>query len=298
MQDQQYQGVNFSNSLLLINSPIRTVKSYDAHNLSAGYEIVFSNNPNISGSVITSQTIEFEIDSYNRVEATHLYEFTASKILNNNSIFATLVNNAKSTTQGIVGSYYNAPAFSIVKSEFANLNLTKMSTVWPNIKTKGSVKFSYSNNPSYFVQTDGLTFNYLDSTIENKKPTDLVNEFKVVNRPSRMSVLSYSYQNEKGEIVINLKANIGKQSNWFSPDGVGNFLNLSHPTNGTQPLSRYLTALFKFGGLLFLNQFNYPTMGLNWFLSDSKISFDSDSILNVTLTYSYTVKMRVGYTNP
>jgi uncharacterized protein YdhG (YjbR/CyaY superfamily) len=179
---------------------------------------------------------------------------------------------------------------------YPNLNLIKTAASFPNIKTKASVKFTYSNNPTYFVNINGIIFNVIDATVDVKKPTDIVNEYKIVNRPTNKSILSYGYQSEKGEITINVKASLGKQHNAFAPDGIGSFLNLVDTSSSGYTLLALLLALYKYAGTIFLQQFNYPTTAFNWFISDSKYSFDSDGGLTVQLNYFYTLKKR-NYTN-
>ena len=184
--------------------------------------------------------------------------------------------------------------FRSISSTYPNLNLTKAELTFPNIKTKSSAKFYYSNNPTYFVTTNGQTFLILDYTVDKKLPPDIISEYKIVNRTvkNNKSVLSYNYQSEKGVISIKIKANIGRNSRQFYPDGTGTFATVGKEYDGQ--LVDFLKALYKFGGQVFLNQFNYPTVAFNWFISDSNYSFDSEGLINVNIDYVYTLKKRNG----
>lgn len=287
MQDAQYSLVDFDNLLPLINIPVKTIKNYDARSLSAAYEISYTNNPTFSGNSATiTQNIEFNIDSYDRIEASHTYDFVVNRAINDSGYFVTLMNLVTGDSSSTMGLYYTKN-FSDIKSIFPKFNLIKTSVSWPNIKTKSSVKFAYSNNPSYMITYDGMFFRILDYSIEDKIPTDIVNEYEIVNRPTKMSVLTYGYQTEKGEVSVNLKISLGKQSKSFYIQTPSNFLLF----NG-YPLSRYLQAVYKLGGELLMSKFKFPTTALNWFINDSKFNLDSEGNLNVQLNYVYTFKKR------
>jgi len=293
-QDAQYSGVSIY--LPLINTPLKTTRVYDSRSLAASYDVSFSNSPNVSGDgTITNQSLEFSIDPYNRVEATHSFDFTVNKLLNNSGYFTTLMSNTTGQSPAAVASYYQNN-LSGVYTIYPSLNLVKNSLDWPNIKPKATAKFSYSNSPVYFVTTNGITFKMLDVEVQNKLPADIINEYKIINRPTNKSILSYGYQSERGEITVSIKSLLGKSSKQFFPDGVGSFTNLDEVGS---PLSTYLQALYKFGGSVFLSNFSgTPTIALNWFLQDSKYNLNSNGDLGVQLIYTYTWKKRLAQNNP
>lgn len=294
LQDSQYAGLNWSALLPLINTPLRVIRTYDARSLYCGYEVSYTNNPIFSGdATTTTQSLEFNIESYNLIEATHSYEYTVNRIVNNSGYFVTLLNNTTGNTQSLMQNYYTNN-FPTIASEYPSFNQVKAMVSWPNVKTKSAARFSYSNNPSYFVTYDSVFFRVLDYTVANRKPVDIVNEYKIVNKPSKTSALSYGYQTERGEVEIALKISLGKQYNVFYPDGVGNFTSINPPNS----LQTYLQAIYKLGGEILMKEFDFYTMALNWFLSDTKFNLDSDGNLNVQLTYVYTFKKRVGTNTP
>jgi hypothetical protein len=291
IQDNQYGSL--TGLLPLINTPIKTTKTYDANSLTANYEVVFTNNPTFSGDgTITSQVFDVNINTYNMVEISHTFDYTVNKVLNNSGYFSTLMNNTTGSSPSAVSGYYKTN-FSNIVGQYPNMNMVKNDFTWPNVKAKGSAKFEYSNNPSYFVNVNGVLFNILDYTVTDSRPADIINEYKIVNRPTKTSVLSYAYQSERGTILIDIKAQIGKQSTQFFPDGVGSFASINGVT-----LAQYLTALYQFAGQVFLKQFNYPTVAFNWFISDSKYSFDSQGNLDLQLEYTYTLKKRIASNYP
>lgn len=288
-QDPQYSGTAFFVITGLSTFPTKLVKNYDARSLTMSYDVTYTDNPTLySTGILVTQVIDVNIDTYDKVEASHSYDFIVNRINNSNNMFVTAMNALTGASPSYMSGAYRT-SFVGIANEYPNFNLIKTSVTWPNIGTKGSAKFFYSNNPTFFYNYDGLVFKVLDYTIENKKPSDMVNEYKIVNRPSQMSVLSYAYQTDKGVITINIKVALGKQSQTFYPDGVGTI----STWNGL-PLSRYLQAVYKLGGSLLMGQFNIPTTALNWFISDSKYNFDSEGNLNLQLEYTYTIKKRTA----
>lgn len=288
VQDLQYSGI-WTGLLPLINTPLKTIKTYNSNELTAGYDVTYTNNPTFTGnSASITQTFEFEIDGYDLVNASHTFDIVASRIVNNSGYALTLMNAVTGNSPSVMAGYYSG-YFPTAATEFPNFNLTRANVMWPNLQTKSSAKFSYSNNPTYFVTYNGVQFNVVDYTVSDKRPTDIVSEYKVVNRPTKKSVLSYGYQTEKGEITVNIKTVVGKNSNVFYPDGIGSFGNVGV---NALPVSGYLPAIYQLGGQVFMSKFNYPTTALNWFISDSKVIVDSDCNINASLTYTYTLKKR------
>ena len=293
LQDNQYSGLSWNSLLPLINTPMKTVKTFDARGISAGYDVSYTNNPTVTGNYATiTQLVEFEIDLYDRLDASHTFDFVVNRVQNNSGYFTTLMNAVTGSSPAYMKNYYSG-YYPEIAAKYDEFNLIKTTATWPNIKTKSSVRLSYSNNPSFFITYDGMFFRILDYSIDDRRPVDVVNEYKVVNRPTKMSVLNYGYQTEKGEVVVNMKISLGKQSSVFYPDGKGTF-----GVYEGYPISRWLQSIYKFGGELLMQQFNYPTTSLNWFLSDSKFNTDGEGNMTVQINYVYTLKKRLASNYP
>lgn len=285
LQDSQYSGTAWY--LPLINTALRTVKNYDARSLTASYDVAYGNNPIITGGDSTIfQTVEFDIDLFDRLDAYHSFDFVTNRVVNDSGKFITLMTSITGSSPSYMSSYYSTWYPDLV-AKYPAFNLVKATATWPNIKSKSTVKLNYSNNPSFFISYDGMFFRILDYSIDDKRPVDVVNEYKIVNRPTKTSVLSYGYQTEPGEVVVNMRVSLGKQSLTFYPDGVGSFTSFEG-----QPLWRWLQAIYKYGGELLMQQFDYPTTDLNWFLSDSKFTLDSEGNMTIQLNYTYSYKKR------
>jgi len=293
LQDTQYSTYGINAISGLINSPLKLTRFYDTNSLQLNYDVTYTNNPNYSGpGTIQSETLEFNIDKYNRVEASHAFDFVSNRITGNASTFSSLINSAISSTGPTVSGYYSSN-FSNINSIYPKINLIKSAASYPNIKTKAMAKFEYSNNPTYFVAYNGVVFKVLDYDIEKKSPPDIIKEYKIVNRPTKKSIMTYEYQSERGMISVNVKASIGKQNNQFYPNNVGSFSPLNDDSNGNSlPLYQYLNAVYQYAGQLFMTQFGDPTVAFNWFIADSSYSFSSEGELNVKIDYNYTLKKR------
>lgn len=289
--------------LSLINNPIKLTKFYDSNSLQANYDVTYSNNPNyffkdgydvsISG-IMASEILEFNVDKYNIVEANHSFEFTSNRITNDVYAFNRLISGANKNSATTMGLYYTGN-FKPVANIFPNFNLIKSASNISNIKPKASLKLEYSNNPTYFVTKDNVKFRILDYTIDKKFAPDIIHEYKVINRPQKQSIMTYEYQSEKGEVSINIKASIGKQYSQFSTDSSnGGFDKIVYDETQKLKIKDYLTPIYKFAGQLFLSQFGTPNVAFNWYISDSKYSFNSDGELTVQLNYAFTIKKREG----
>lgn len=293
-QDSQYAAANFNQPL--IDTPVKKIQNNNSNRMAADYEVTYTNDPRFSGNgTMTSQNINFRINEFDQVEVTQTFDYTINRIINNEGYITNLLANTTANKEQIIGDYY-ALYYPGIKSKFPKINLLKSSFSAPNIKTKYSASFSYSNSLIYFITLNGVEFRMLDYTVENKTPNDIINEYKVINRQNKESVLSYGYQTEKGQILIKINARVGKNSRCFYPKEVGSFEAVG--PDGNYSLAVCLTALYKFGGSVFLKQFDFPTQAFNWFISDANYSIDSEGALSVELNYVYTLKKRNGPNHP
>lgn len=281
--------------LSLINIPIKLVKNYNKQSLTIEYDVSYTSNPQTKKygnlEVITSETIDFVVDAYNKVEATHSFDYTFNKTKNPDyvSYVENILIPAENQSKFDMQTYYEN-AFPQSKLIYPTLKLIKSSNNLPNIKTKSSSKYIYSNNPTYLVEVNGIVFKIYEVTIDVKKPVDIVNEYKIINRPSKdkKAILSYAYQSEKGEVQIKINATVGKNSRNFYE----NTFNKIGEKNNLE-LKSCLESIYQDAGQRFLSSFNTPSFCLNWFISDSNFSFDSDNgTISAAINYVYTSKLR------
>ena len=283
-----------SKTYSLINTPTKLIKDLNKQSLALGYNVTYSNSPEFYESgLMISQTIDFNISEYNKIEMNHSYEYTFNKFLHDYQYFVNnYITGKEQESKTYISDYYQN-LYTDIYNVYPKVNLIKTSATLPNIKTKASLRYTYSNDPTHFVTIDGIEFKILDYSVNKKVPNDIVNEYKIINRGTKdkKTVLSYSYQSEKGLIEIKIKASIGRYSNQFYIDGVGSFENIGE--NNNLKLNDYLKALYKYAGQIFLNVFENPSIAFNWFISDSNFSFDSEGMINVSISYTYTLKNHI-----
>ena len=260
----------------LVVEPMKIVKNYNQQKFTSEYDVTYTNDPEyaVNGARSVS-TIEFDVDPMGTTTIKHNFDFMGNRRLSNLDFFS-LISSATGSSPGLVSNYYASQGYDYNSS--LPINLIRSNATWPNRDNKASVSMEYSSHPKFFRTVNGITFNYLDSTIENMVPSDIMQEYKIINRPSKTSVLNYAYQTDKGQIVMKLEGGIGRNPNEFT-------------TGFRNGFGGYLTALYKYGIGLFAQQFmtNIPT-AFTYYLSDIKYSLNQDGILTMTLTFTYTMK--------
>jgi hypothetical protein len=271
-------GATVSESL--ISFSLSSSKTFNKPALSVDYDVVYTNNPSIiaanSGSL--EKVLEVDIDESRQVNINHTYNFLflrnpVSANLDNAYISQIVAAQAASPTE--VGNFYSSSVF--YNPSWPNMNMVKMAATTPNRKKNFSVSFGYTNNPTFLVTVDGVTYRVLDYKINNTKPVDIINEYKVINRPNKESVLNYAYQTEKGSKAISLTAKVER---------VGNVITIPRNDLGTN-----INSLYKFAiGKIMEDFIGSTALALVYYLSDVKYRVTSDNELGIDLTVTYAVK--------
>ena len=261
----------------LVNIPTKTVKTFNEASLSTAYDISFTNNPQFkTNGVSVEENFEIEGDEYNFVNIKHHLNFNANKRLATPTVFYDLIASATGTSPTSVTNYY--AQLGALYSASKPMKQIKLDTSWPKYSNKASVSFEYSNNIKNFVTINGIFFNYIDFKVSNTKPVDITNEYKIINRPTKQSVINYAYQTEKGQITVSLEGGLGRNANEFISGFRSNY-------------STQITALYKYGIGIFLSQFyNMIPSAFTYYLSDVKYMMNQDGVLSMTLVFTYTLK--------
>lgn len=270
---------NFAGGMAIVagltNYPVKVVKNLIKPSTSTNYSVEFTNDPKFNAFGITRDiTIELDADPQNIVDIKHRYNYISNKRNPSADTIEQLMSDDLSDSQSYIPNYYQT-------SNFYNpprpLNLIKFNATYPSYKTKATMGLDYSNNPRYFIVINGKSYAVLDYTVSDTKPVDTINEYKVINRPDKTSVLNYGYQTEAGQVTVSIKAGLGKLSELLGP---------SFRLYGNE-----LRDLYRFGSELFINKFNnINPFSFNYFLSDARYVMDSDGVLTFTLVYTYTLK--------
>jgi hypothetical protein len=193
---KNFVGQNVT-TLNLISAPVKITKTLNKPSLSTTYAIEFTNNPlfNTNGTT-TEEVVELDADPQNIVDIKHKFNFTINKRNPPVDGFLTLMDDAVAKSQSYIPAYYAASNFYSVGRP---INLIKDDFSYPSNKSKASMTLNYSSNPRYIVVINGKAYNVLDYTVSDTKPIDIINEYKVINRPDKTSVLNYAYQTEQGD---------------------------------------------------------------------------------------------------
>jgi hypothetical protein len=273
-----YDGLVDSNgSVTLSTTPTKTTKGYNRRSLSAEYSISYTTNPSFkSDGTSIDEVFDLQANELNYVDLKHRLNFTANRRLAANTIFIDLLNSSAGYSPNRASNFYSQQG--TLYSAALPLQQIKYEWTWPNRDSRASASYDYSNNPKYFRVVNGVPFKFVDFRVQNVKPVDIINEYKVINRPTKFSVLNYAYQTEKGQLMVTVNGGLGRNPSEF----VSGF---------RDSYGDALIALYKYGISIFMNQFsNVIPTAFTYFLADLKYSLDQDGMLSVMLTFNYTVK--------
>lgn len=265
---------NFSTavSLSLVNLPVKVTRVLNRQAIAVDYEVSYTNSPLfISNGSMIEEVIDINELAIGLVSVKHTIDFSINKRTSSTD-FSTLISSSIVDSPTKVSGYYTPSLWPIkhIKKEI----------VWPNRKPKGArVIMEYSNNPKYFVTINGTSFRSLEYKITNTLPVDIVTEYKVINRPTKLSVLNYAYQTEKGQISIAIDAGIGRNPDEFI-------------TSFRTDIGNMISVLYTYATQLFFNEFRGTIpLAFTYFLQDVKYTYNSDSgVLQLTVVFTYSLK--------
>lgn len=249
--------------------------------ISVDYDITYSNDPNVDQTNFWSleKVLEVEMTENRFININHSYNFTNLSLpshaaMDVNTITGVLSAISSSTNE--IANYYSTSAF--FDPSKPNMKKIKQSSTLPNRKKSYNVSISYSNNPIYFFILDGVTYSIFDFKVNETEPVDIINEYKIINRPTKMSVINYAYQTEKGTRSFSINARLQRSStNTF--------------TSPVQDISTNLSSLYTFGiGKLMERFFGSSSLAFTYHLSDLKYSMSSENEIGLEMTITYTIK--------
>ena len=268
-------GFNSISDLSIL--PSKIIKEYNIPELLATYNVTYTNNPLYQNNAsIVEEIIELDVTKRNVVSITDHYNILFNRRDINSVSPHILIQIAAAESPIIAQTYYST---SYLYNSLWPLNQIKYNLTWPSYAgNKATFNASYNNNPIYFVNVNGVNFNSLEYKIENTQPVSIVTEYKVIDRPNKMSVLSYAFQNEKGQVSINFTADIGRLTNEWS-------------TGFRQDVPQFTYALYLYAIELFLAQFNNMIpLSFNYYLDNISYSFNEEGILSFNTSFVYTLK--------
>ncbi len=264
----------------LANLPLNSSRTLNKNSLTIDYEILFTNNSNLNSQsgLVLDETIELGKSENNTISINHNYSFNliTSPIPSNiDSTYGSVLLNAYNSSPTRVNNYYQASSlFDVQKA----INKIHQNASAGNRKKNLSISFEYSNNPVYFVTLDGVQYTVLDWQLNDAKPADIINEYKVINRPTKTSVLNYAYQTEKGTKNISVTARIGRAAeNMF----------ITPRTS----ISANINSLYKYVVSKGLESLKGTTvLSLSYYLAGVTYKVTHDNLITVDVSIVYTMK--------
>ena len=255
--------------------------------------VVFTNDPSYFDNITKSDELSVERDSNGTLKMNHSFNYSLLGFVDGVTD-TKAVSGSNNILQLIAGD--RAGSISTCQSTYSNLTgvtgrrhpdaLTLVeSNITAPVRGKAySASFSFSDDPMYdlskivnpFTQTQITGFKTMDVSLDQTEPKDIIEEYKIINRESKQSVLSYGYQQEPGSVSINCKGQLVRPAQNL-------FEQFKLPTGEAVDLLKYSKGLF-------LNHVMYDEKLYNYFLRGSSYTFGSENTFDLNLDFVYTRK--------
>lgn len=277
-------GFNVATITPLVALPFRTTRMLTPRALAADYEVGYTNNQQFkTDGTITNELFDLQDDQLGIITLKHTLDFTYNKRVAPPTIFATLIDTAVTNSPAAASGYFAAVVTNGTygyNTAAPPIHHIKKEVAWPNKKNKGArVVMEYSNHPKYFVGINGVEYRVLDTKVDTTIPADMITEYKVINRPTKYSLMNYAYQTERAQVTVTIDAGIGR-----NPD---EFLILFR-----NDLSRFVANLYQYAVTIFFKEFiNDIPIAFTYYLQDMKYTYNSEQgTLQVSVVFGYTMK--------
>lgn len=262
-------------TLSLVAIPVKTNKVWNRPAMTVDYDVSYTNNPQFANDgTQTEEILDLSDVALGILDVKHSFSFSQQKRLATTT-FDQQISSAIASSPGTVASYVTA--YNPLLAPVSNI---REEIAWPNRKPKGAkVILQYSNHPKYFININGITYNMLEYKVNHTKPVDIITEYKVINRPTKLSVINYAYQTEKGQLSVTLDASIGRMSDEF----VSGF---------RTDIGNYLYSLYNYAIQIFFDEFlGTIPLAFTYFLQDVKYSYAFETgLLQLVVTFNYSIK--------
>lgn len=264
-------------------------KTCNVPGLSVDGSVIYTNNPSFYSGFVRTSDVSVSKAQNGVIDIEHKLQYSINAHLSGRTDTM-----AASGLNNIVGlmSLDRGSSLNVCSSVYSSLSgITGISTGITRIKSQYSApilgksyssSFSYSDSPIYnMIRTNPFNsekitgFKQLEVSVDSSKPKDSIQEYKIVNRPTQQTVLSYAYQQEPASATVSYKGIINRHGNSFD--------NHYWPTGEVNGLAAESQSVFLNRVLLNSTMFNYYMAGL-------KYDFDSDNNLSLSVEYNYTLK--------
>lgn len=274
-------GAGTSVSTSLLNLPLISSRTLEKPNLRVAYSIKYNDDPSIdvANQVSLEKILDVDYSDGKFVNINQTYNFTSlvSPIYENldADIDGILVVSISESEAEVQSYYENGPFYN---PNWPSQNIIKFAGYLPNRRKSFGFTNNYTNNPIYNFTLDGYNYRIFDYRLSDTKPPDVVTEYKIINRTSKMSLINYAYQTERGTKSVSITAKLNRpSSNVFS--------------SPVSDISGRLLSIYRWGiGKLMSAFFGLNTLALTYHLSDIQYSFDSENNISMNISVTYTIK--------
>jgi len=270
---------NITGNSQLNNYPIKNDIIYNKPGLILDYSISFNDDPNFYFiyDTVTEKVIEVELIEEKYINITHSYDFTrlAHITSGQTGIMMNAITGADIESNNIIPIYYSGS--QLYNSFLPNIPRIRESFSLPVRHRNFNAKFIYSNEPIYFLNINNNTYPKLQWKINNEIPSDMVNEYKIVNRPQQTTVLSYSYQTSPGMKTISINGYLTR--------------NYGNTFTSPQNINSQFYPLFLWGINMIMSTFsNQQVLAFSYYLDACSIKFDSENNFEMSISVKYVIK--------
>lgn len=274
-----FTAVTAATTNSLKNYPIKGSYVMNGPGLSVEYEYGFTDDPSLNTSgVRIERGLDVALDDNRVLNLNHSFNFSYEKNVTSSreADNVALINIEIAASQAAVNAYYTASPY--FNANWPNLTRVKASLNSPQRTKNFGCSLAYTNEPIFNVTGEGVLYKKLDFKISDNKPVDQITEYKIINRPSKKSVLNYGYQTERGEKSISVTA--------IKSRTAGNTIFTSPANFNTTFYSLYVFAVKKL-----LESFNNnQVLAFTYFVSDIKCGLSSNYDLTMSVSMTYTIK--------
>ena len=272
---------------------VRISKTHKIPDLMVEGQIVFTNDPSYFDNITKSDEMVIEREANGVIQVNHSYSYnlfdfvdgaTDTKTVSGSKNIVELMTGDRAASQTICQNVYDQLTGLTGRDNPSALALISTNITSPVRGKNYSAQFSYSDSPMYdltritdpFTQSQVTGFTMLEVSVDETEPKDIIEEYKVINRQSKQSVLSYGYQQEPGSAKVSCRGQMTRATG----NRMGDF---RLPTGEAIQLLKYSKGHF-------LDHVMYDKRLYNYYLQGASYSFGSDNSFNLGLDFVYTKK--------
>jgi hypothetical protein len=259
--------------------------------------VVFTNDPSYFDNITKSDELSVERDSNGTLKMNHSFNYsllgfvdgvTDTKIASGsidgpiNILQFIATDRVKSISK--CQSIYSELTGVTGRQHPDALTLVESNITAPVRGKAYSASFSFSDDPMYdlsriinpFTKQRITGFKTMQVSIDKTEPKDIIEEYKIINKDSNQSVLSYGYQQEPGSVSINCRGQMIRPA-----QNLLEYFKL--PTGEAIDILKYSKGLF-------LRDVMRGEKLYNYFLQGGSYTFGSQNTFDLNLNFVYTRK--------